>query len=72
MDVVVGDRIVVHGQRVGDAERHGEVLEVRHSGPGESWRVRWDRDGHEVLLYPGPDARLEHGTPAGSPDRANP
>lgn len=70
MKVAAGDRIVVHGQHVGDAERHGEVLEVRGGGPSESWRIRWDRDGHEGLLFPGPDIALENRRPSGVPGRA--
>jgi hypothetical protein len=62
MDVDVGDRITVRGHRVGDHDRHGEILEVRHgAGDGEpSYRVRWDDDGHESILYPGNDVEIKH------------
>lgn len=62
MDVEVGDRITVHGHRVGDHERHGEILEVRR-GEGDvepSYRIRWDDDGHESILYPGTDVEIKH------------
>jgi hypothetical protein len=62
MDVEVGDRVTVHGHRVGDHERHGEILEVRSSAAGgdPSYRIRWDDDGHESILYPGTDIEIKH------------
>jgi hypothetical protein len=35
------------------------VLEVLVTGGAEHYRVRWD-DGHESLLFPGPDAHIIH------------
>lgn len=59
MDVTVGSRIVIHGARVGDAERHGEVRETRGDGGGPPYLVRFD-DGHETLIFPGVDCEIEH------------
>ena len=59
MKAVVGDRIVVHGHRVGEPERHAEVLEVIGEGEQLRYRVRWD-DGHESTYFPGTDAEVEH------------
>jgi hypothetical protein len=56
--VTAGDRLVVRGHHVGDAERDGEVLEVL--GEDGPYRVRWSDDGHESLLYPGSDVYIEH------------
>lgn len=50
MDVKVGDRITVETERVGQAGREGEVLEIVQ-GAAVSLRVRWD-DGHESLFTP--------------------
>lgn len=56
--VAAGDRLVVHAHHLGDAVRDAEVLEVR--GPGGPYLVRWQDDGHVTLIYPGPDATIEH------------
>ncbi|MEW1914868.1 DUF1918 domain-containing protein [Kitasatospora sp. NPDC085895] len=61
MRASVGDRLVVHGQVVGQTDRHGEILEVRGADGQPPFLVRYD-DGHEALVYPGPDAMVEHQT----------
>lgn len=57
MKAAVGDRIVVHGTRVDAPERAGEVVEVRSDDGSPPYVVRW-ADGHEGLVYPGPDAEV--------------
>jgi hypothetical protein len=65
MDAEVGDRIIVRGHHVGQPVRACEVLEVRGSGGGAPYLVRWDDSGHETLFFPGSDATVEHtGRPA--------
>jgi hypothetical protein len=59
MHAAVGERLVIHGKQVGQADRHGEILEVRGADGGPPYLVRFD-DGHETLLYPGADCELEH------------
>lgn len=54
-----GDRLVIKGHRVGEAERRAEILRVRGSGNDRSYYVRW-ADGHEGWIYPGSDAVVEH------------
>jgi CBS domain-containing protein len=54
-----GDRLVVSGHELGDLERDAEVLEARGAGGGAPFLVRWADSGHETLLYPGSDARIE-------------
>ncbi|MCD2443353.1 DUF1918 domain-containing protein [Agromyces sp. SYSU K20354] len=58
MQAAVGDRLVIHGKQVGQADRHGEILEVRGENGGPPFLVKFD-DGHETLLYPGADCELE-------------
>lgn len=58
MHATVGERIVIHGKNVGSPERHGEITEVRGSNGDPPYWVRFD-DGHESLVYPGPDCSLE-------------
>ena len=56
----VGDLIVIHGHRVGDGRRLGEIVEILGSGPHEHYRVRWD-DDRESIFTPGSDAEIRHG-----------
>jgi hypothetical protein len=56
----VGDRIVIRNAHVDEPVRDGEVLEVRGPRGEPPFRVRWSDTGHEALLFPGPDASIEH------------
>jgi hypothetical protein len=58
MKAHVGDRLVVHGRKVGDRERGGEILEVRGADGTPPYRVRWD-DGVEDLIIPASDAEIQ-------------
>jgi len=52
MDAKVGDRIVIESEKVGQAAREGEILEVIDSSvTGLRLRVRWE-DGHESTFWP--------------------
>jgi hypothetical protein len=58
MRAQVGDRLHVHGRTVGNVDRVGEIVEVRGSDGGPPYLVRFD-DGHETLVFPGPDSTVE-------------
>ncbi len=60
MQASVGDRLVIKGHAVGEAERDAEILEVRGADGGPPYVVRWDEDGHVGLFFPGPDAEVHH------------
>jgi hypothetical protein len=60
MRAAIGDRLHVHGHTVGEHDRLGEIVEVRGSDGGPPYLVRFE-DGHEGLVFPGPDAVIEHG-----------
>lgn len=60
MKAAPGDRIIVASTHVGEAAREGEVLEARGTGGGPPFLVRWTDDGHESLVFPGPDAHIKH------------
>ena len=60
MRASVGDRLIVHGLHVDDPVRDAEILEVRGAGGGPPYLVRWSDDGHEGLVFPGPDAIVHH------------
>lgn len=51
MAAQIGDRIIVESQKVGIAERQGEILEVIPHDYGTEYRVRWD-DDHESSFRP--------------------
>lgn len=65
MQAAVGDRLHVHGKVVGQAEHAGEIVEVHGSGGAPPYLVRFD-DGHTRLVFPGPDAIVEHLQQTGS------
>ena len=54
-----GDRLVVHGHRLGERPRDAEVLEALGADGGPPFRVRWSDDGRETTLFPGSDAHVE-------------
>ncbi|MGH3243791.1 MAG: DUF1918 domain-containing protein [Spirillospora sp.] len=58
MNGQIGDRLHVHGNVVGQPDRTGKIIEVRGPDGGPPYLVRFD-DGHERLVYPGPDAVIE-------------
>jgi hypothetical protein len=53
----VGAVIEIHGHRLGEKPRTGEILEVLGEPAHEHYRVRWD-DGHESIFYPSGDATI--------------
>jgi hypothetical protein len=54
----VGDRLCVHSRVVDRPVRVGDVLEVRGPDGQPPYWVRFD-DGHESLVYPGPDCVVQ-------------
>jgi len=61
MHANAGDRIIVKGNKVGQPERDGEVLEARGPDGTAPFLVRWT-DGQEGLFFPGPDASVLQAT----------
>ena len=61
MQAAVGDRLHVHGRVVGEHDQVGEIVEVRGPNGGPPYLVRHP-DGHETLVFPGPDAVIEPGS----------
>lgn len=60
MKAAVGDRIIVRSTHVGEPQRDGEILEVHGPDGDPPYVVRWSDNGHEVLLFPGPDTQIHH------------
>jgi hypothetical protein len=55
----VGDRLVIKSHHLGEPDRDAEILEVRGADGTQPFLVRWDEDGHESLIFPGPDAVID-------------
>jgi Domain of unknown function (DUF1918) len=64
-----GDRLVVRAHHLGEPQRDAEILEVFGEQGGPPYRVRWEDDSHESLVFPGPDAFVEHFEHARRPRR---
>jgi hypothetical protein len=58
MKAAVGDRVHIHSRSVGVEEQMGEIREV-HGRNGEPPYLVQFEDGHQGLLYPGPDCTIE-------------
>ena len=69
MKAQAGDRIVVERPRDDLPARKGVVLKVQGDNGGPPYWVRWEDEGRETLVYPGPDARIEprHPVPQSPP-----
>lgn len=59
MRAVVGDRLHIHGRVVGTPDHTSEIIEVQGQDGAPPYLVRHD-DGQEALVFPGPDASVEH------------
>ncbi|MFH8838435.1 DUF1918 domain-containing protein [Streptomyces sp. NPDC017868] len=56
----VGDRLIVGGATVGDEGRDGEIVGLHHVDGTPPFDVRWSDTGRVTLVFPGPDARVQH------------
>lgn len=63
MFAAVGDRLVVRSQHLDGPVRAAEILDVRGADGAPPYVVKWSDTGHEGLVFPGPDAYVEHLTP---------
>lgn len=58
MRAEVGDELTIHGHRVGEPNRVGQVVEVRGRDGEPPYRVRWRDTGTTTLLFPGSDCHV--------------
>jgi hypothetical protein len=63
MKASVGDRLVVRSAHLDEPVRDGEIIELRHEDGTPPYVVKWSDDGHEALVFPGPDAYIQHFEP---------
>jgi Domain of unknown function (DUF1918) len=59
MNAAAGDRLHFHGRNVGDPAQTSLIVEVRGPNGAPPYLIRHD-DGHESVVFPGPDAWVEH------------
>lgn len=62
MKAQVGDRLILESVHVGEPRRVGVILELRHPDGTPPYLVRWLDTGHEGLIFPGPESRVEPAT----------
>lgn len=62
MHAEVGEVLVLKANRVGQPDRAGQIVDVRGADGGPPFLVKFD-DGHEGLVFPGPDAVVHHELP---------
>jgi len=60
MQAAVGDRLMVRSVHIDGPVRDGEILEVHGPDGAPPYVVQWSDDGHTSLVFPGPDATVEH------------
>jgi Domain of unknown function (DUF1918) len=59
MKANVGDRLVVRGYQIREADRSGEIIEIHGDEGAPPYLVRWG-DGHQSVFFPTSDAIVEH------------
>jgi hypothetical protein len=59
MQATIGDTLHIHGKVVGQGEQTAEIIEVLGANGNPPFRVRYE-DNHESVIFPGPDAVVEH------------
>jgi hypothetical protein len=67
MKAKVGDRLVILSKHLDEPATEGEILEVHGPDGSPPYLVRWESNGHEALVFPGPDGHIvpfEHPAPA--------
>ncbi|AIJ18284.1 pyridoxamine 5'-phosphate oxidase family protein [Streptomyces violaceoruber] len=57
----LGDRLIVESPSTGVTRRDGEIVGLHHDDGTPPYDVRWSDTGDVTLVFPGPDARVNHG-----------
>ncbi|MFE1441108.1 DUF1918 domain-containing protein [Streptomyces sp. NPDC058739] len=70
MRAQLGDQLVVEGPATGATRRDGEIVGLHHEDGTPPYDVRWSDTGEVTLVFPGPDAHVNHiaHAAAGGPD----
>ena len=67
MKASAGDHLVVAANRTERPVRAGTVLEVRGDDGAPPYLVEWADSHQTALVFPGPDAHVEHSEGCGCP-----
>ncbi|GHE38429.1 hypothetical protein GCM10017673_45980 [Streptosporangium violaceochromogenes] len=60
MKAQIGDRLIIESSHVGTPRRVGVITALHHDDGSPPYDVRWTDQEHEVMVFPGPDAHIEH------------
>jgi len=60
MKAEVGDRIAIMSRHLDEAVREGEIVAVHGAAGAPPYVVHWLDTGHTGVLFPGPDAVVQH------------
>ncbi|GAA2899210.1 hypothetical protein GCM10010517_64720 [Streptosporangium fragile] len=60
MKAEVGDRLIVESAHLGEPRRIGIITALHHADGSPPYDVRWLDQQHDVMVFPGPDAHIEH------------
>ncbi|HEV7185641.1 MAG: DUF1918 domain-containing protein [Actinomycetales bacterium] len=60
MQATVGDFLRIESSHLGGPPRIGIIQEVHGEDGAPPYLVRWEDDERTTLVYPGPDAHVEH------------
>jgi transcriptional regulator with XRE-family HTH domain len=63
MHAQLGDRLVVESAVAGVTRRDGEIVGLHHDDGTPPYDVRWSDTGEVSLVFPGPDAHVQHTGP---------
>ncbi|MFJ3639463.1 pyridoxamine 5'-phosphate oxidase family protein [Streptomyces sp. NPDC090108] len=56
----LGDQLVIESPTTGAARRDGEIVGIHHEDGTPPYDVRWSDTDEVTLVFPGPDAHLQH------------
>jgi hypothetical protein len=59
VQAAIGERLLMHANKVGAGDMTAEIIEVRGEGGAPPYLVRFP-DGHESLVFPGSDCTVQH------------
>lgn len=60
MHAHLGDRLVVESPTTGVVRRDGEIVGLHHEDGTPPYDVRWSDTDDVTLVFPGPDAHIQH------------
>lgn len=58
MKAHVGDELFVLSSHLDHPAAEGKIIEVHGTNGDPPFLVRWDDDGRESLVFPGPDSKV--------------